>query len=193
MIVRDLEYNFEPDPQHSAGRSSGLHLGQCIQAYGVQAGLLKVTTNDSGKWLQFEKGFLWEEFFSAVWGERMASRSDNLLMSQVEMERDGIFMTPDAVDFDDQILWEFKSTTKSMAKFDQLEVHFALWLMQIKGYLYGLGMNRCNLIVLFLCGDYKPPFPHIKAKQLEFTDRELVENWAIVQNYARWIRNGGGK
>lgn len=190
MEAQDIPFDFSPDPDHAKGRSEGLHLGTVIREYGLATKQIKLASGDSSRLMNFEKGFLWEDTFSHVWGEREAekfrNRADYLV--QPELCVDGIYMTPDAVDLGSETLDEFKSTTRSMLKFDQLEAHFDLWLVQIKGYLYGLQMTRCRLIVLFLCGDYKPPFPEVRAKELVFTERELSDNWRLIQNYARRLR-----
>ncbi len=191
MIATDIPFEFSPDPDSSKGRSPGLHLGEVVREYGVATGQVKLVSEARNtKELHFAKGFLWERIFTHVWGQMEAEKYRNRenYLSQPELQVDGIFMTPDGVDLEGDCLDEFKATTRSINKFDNLEAHFDLWLVQIMGYLYGLQMTKCRLIVLFLCGDYKPPFPEVRAKQLVFTQRELDENWRLIMNYARRMR-----
>ncbi len=196
MKVDDIDYEFTLPADHGAGRSVGLHLGDIIKAYARATGQDKHWGNGSNDpRMNFEKGFIWEDVFSEIWGRRMADRGRNEAgcLVQPEYEVDGIYLTPDLVDLDTDTLDEYKCTTRSMNKFDALETFFDLWLVQIKAYLYAIGIVRCRLIVMFLCGDYKPPFPTPRAKLLTFTQRELDDNWSMVMNFARKLRRERGE
>jgi hypothetical protein len=192
MIVRNIDYDFDiSQTTNSESRSSGLHLGQVVNRYRelVEGNKRRSDPDeDSTKHLHFEKGFLWEDVFSSLWGNRMAGMVDSDRWVQQEFVQDGIYMTPDVVYPMDGFLDEYKATTRASYKFDALEEHFAPWLIQIKGYLRAAGMKRARLIVLFLCGDYRPPFPQVRAKELEFTNRELEENWDLVLRIAEDMR-----
>lgn len=61
---------------------------------------------------------------------------------------------------------------------------FDKWMTQIMAYLYHLHMTEAKLIVFFVNGNYKPPSPVVLAWDLQFTQRELNENWAALKNHA---------
>lgn len=100
----------------------------------------------------------------------------------------GIVYSPDYLFFDDHetVLGEFKCTWYSMknAPWDE---KFDKWMTQIKSYLYHLKLTKARLYVLFLNGDYKPPAPQLLAWELQFTERELWENWAMLKRHAREV------
>ncbi len=91
-----------------------------------------------------------------------------------EIEVDGVVCTPDV-----SLGIEVKSTRGSEAKFNIYEADS--WLKQIKGYCKALGKREYDLVPLFLCGDYKPPFPSLPIpSHLEFTQQEIDDNWLEV-------------
>lgn len=54
------------------------------------------------------------------------------------------------------------------------------WLRQIGGYCYAEGWIEFDLLVLYLMGNYKPPFPKLVGMKLEFTAAELIDNWQYL-------------
>ena len=92
-----------------------------------------------------------------------------------EYELDGIKCSPDAHGI------EFKTTRASIAKFNVWDMEH--WLRQIKGYCKVLELIEFDLVVLFLMGSYKPPFPTLGTPfHLIFTQQEINDNWAYMLN-----------
>jgi len=71
---------------------------------------------------------------------------------------------------------ELKTTRMSSSREDLPET----WLEYIKGGCYMRRINQYELSVLFMLGNYKPPFPQIKSFKLVFTQEELEENWTYL-------------
>ena len=99
-----------------------------------------------------------------------------------ELERDGIFLTPDGMDIADWVHEEWKATYKSM-RHDPHEYYRYWW--QIKAACYVIGTNLARLRVWFIRGDYKNSGPQWKSWEVEFTDRELEENWMAIVSHAK--------
>jgi hypothetical protein len=106
-----------------------------------------------------------------------------LFPSEEEMtiEVDGINCSPDI-----PTGIEVKSTRQSMGKFIPGEM--PQWNRQILGYCKALGKLEYDLVVLFVCGDYKPPFPSLDCWHIEATQEEVDANWAaILASRKPWI------
>lgn len=54
------------------------------------------------------------------------------------------------------------------------------WIEYIKGGCYILGIREYELSVLFMLGNYRPPFPEIKSYKLVFDEQELLANWEYL-------------
>lgn len=127
-------------------------------------------------------GFLWEHVFSAAYVESIRQRN---LVRPDEWECDGIVGSPDLIRVDDWTLIELKFRWMSSNKFDQLEKHFWLELVQIKGYCKMVGTWQAELHVFFCNGDYRPPRPRVRAVSLQFTEQEIEESWLVIKNHAK--------
>jgi hypothetical protein len=128
-------------------------------------------------------------------------------VKQVEIEVDGIPMTPDArVRGSWQGIEEIKHTYRSEAAFlraqygggpnalaEALEEYFEWFLLQIKCYCYGASIhyqrayNKARLVIYFAMGDYsrgKTPHgrPHAECYELTFSAAELAETWSMILN-----------
>lgn len=99
-------------------------------------------------------------------------------------EQDGIVYRPDMVfklpASEVEILTELKTTRKS-AKYHFMEDSLPeTWLDYMKGGCYLRKTSRYDLVILYMMGDYHPPFPDIYAETDEFTDEEIQENWQKI-------------
>lgn len=86
---------------------------------------------------------------------------------------EGIYCTPDIPSG-----IEVKSTRMSAGKFNPEDMNH--WIRQMMGYCYVLEKTEYDLVVMFVCGDYKPPFPSIKSYHFEFTTEEIIDNWNMI-------------
>ena len=92
-------------------------------------------------------------------------------------EKDGITFSPDfalRLPSEKRVRYaELKTTRMSSSK----ESFPETWLEYIMGGCYMRGINTYNLSVLYMLGNYRPPFPHLSSFILSFTDEELRDNW----------------
>jgi len=158
-------------------RSAGLHLSAIIKAL-----MKELEPERFGKpldALRAETGFAFERALEAGFKTKFPA-----IYRPMELQCDGVAMSPDGLDASDGVLEEFKCTWMS-SRDCPLDKRFVHWLWQIKGYLHALGTNRARLRVFFVNGDYKQSGPQLLTYQLDFDDRELAENWAMLVNYAK--------
>lgn len=83
---------------------------------------------------------------------------------------------------------EFKATKMSISKgIDHKK--FDKWYVQMKAYGKPLQMRYWRLMVLFVLGDWSWKPPHgdteLRAWDIEFTQKELNDNWAVLMRHAR--------
>lgn len=98
------------------------------------------------------------------------------------MEKDGIFYSPDykLKLGDTQDLYELKTTRMSSNKGDIHEFP-ETWIEYMKGGCFIQNVNEYRLVVLYMMGNWKPPFPSIKGYHFTFTDEELIDEWNRIK------------
>lgn len=104
---------------------------------------------------------------------------------------EGIYFTPDLL-IDEPItrIGEVKLTWMSSRDVPRESARafppkFDKYFTQIKGYCHGLGIPHARLYSLFVNGDYRGYTPEMLAWDIEFSARELQENWTMLMHYAR--------
>jgi hypothetical protein len=95
------------------------------------------------------------------------------LDEEISQVIDGISCTPDI-----HRGIEVKSTRQSSKYFDLHENQ--AWQIQILGYCKALGKLEYDLVVLFLMGNYSPPFPKVDCWHIATTQEEVDKNWDMV-------------
>lgn len=60
-------------------------------------------------------------------------------------------------------------------------------LRQCMTYSEPLGTRGAILLVYFVCGNWKPPYPHVRAWELDFTEDEVSENMDALATLATEI------
>lgn len=135
----------------------------------------KASTADMTNRLWAEVGFLWETTLSRSLAEHCGTRPG-------EVELDGIVGSPDGYDPDSGILYEYKSTWKSIKNAHPTQVW--KWQVQVKGYCKMLGVSTVMFHVLYIMGDYRGSGPLYRSYLITFTDREIDENWQMLKNHA---------
>jgi hypothetical protein len=143
---------------------------------------------------QFEKGYVFEQVLRLGLMARMLGRGpDDLLGHDEEIEKDGILLNPDDINLVENELEEYKASARSMRRFEEedAETNFWGWFQQIKNYCHVKRITRARLVVLWICGDYRPPFPHIRSYQVQFDKRELAEAWEATVNHKRYMESEG--
>ena len=102
-------------------------------------------------------------------------------------KQDGIVYRPDMVFYPSKVevenLVELKTTRMSAKKHWEPDHIPMTWLDYMMGGCYMRNTSRYDLIILYLMGNYAPPFPEIYCDTFEFSQEELDENWAKLQEH----------
>lgn len=179
-----------------SGRSAGLHLGEVFRdienralKQGQRLKYHQLRPEEQARMGRYvEVGFIWEMLVEWGWRHRMGARRRNRVVSQVEMEADGIIMTPDGFDpIDDLgidengVVEEYKATWRTSRRWaEDPESNFWEWLERVKCYCRVHGTRRCRFFILWVNGDYKESGPQSWVIELLFTQREIEEAWAMA-------------
>lgn len=84
------------------------------------------------------------------------------------------------------VVVEYKLTWYSTSKPCPDHEVYLPWIWQIKAYCKGMDTRFGLLIPQFINGNYKPPSPvPPKRYLLEWTPREIDENWAMIVQHAK--------
>lgn len=128
-----------------------------------------------------DMGFMWEQVFTEVFAQRERLKLDGI--HQQEMERDGIYGTPDWIAIDPWRVVDFKCTWRSSRRVPNIQEDFRTWFMQLKAYCYMVKTAHAELIVFFVNGDYLQSGPQRRRFQITFGMRELVDNWELLKRH----------
>lgn len=88
-------------------------------------------------------------------------------------EKDGITYSPDFMLKMNDTYFEIKTTRMSIDKGYLPDT----WIEYIMGGCYIRDINEYELVVLYMMGNWKPPFPKIYAETLKFNQEEILVNW----------------
>lgn len=187
-------------------RSSGLHLSHIYGDLNRALGKQKENGFNEEDLDEFAQiGFLWERILEHYLAELTALSDPGRFMRLGELRSaEGVVMTPDYLDLDflgngscELGLEEWKVTWRSVRQAENLEQNHWKWLVQIKGYCRELGTRRARLRALYLVGNWRDRIvPTPKCWEMEFTPRELEDNWEMLMGHARrkgWLINAKPK
>lgn len=94
------------------------------------------------------------------------------------IRKDGIIYSPDMIL--SSRLNEIKTTRKS-AKYHYLDDNLPVtWVDYMMGGCYMTDTSEYDLIILYMMGDFSPPFPQIYAETERFDKEELEANWQKI-------------
>ena len=124
-------------------------------------------------------GFVWEEVMSGALA-RMA-RGRRKYLHQMEVVFREVILTIDTFDLEKWRVHEYKFTEMS-SRHSILDHRFWHWWVQIKAYCLATGTKEAELWVYFARGDYKGKRREAKRWVAEFSERELEENWMMLEN-----------
>jgi len=172
--IESLAFDASPE------RTPGLHLSTILKSISVELDPKRFNTGKPMDMKKIESGFTFERVLEIAFQSRREG-----IFRPGEIEKDGILMSPDGIDPEDWRLEEFKCTW--MSDFDAPgHQKFAHWFWQMRGYCYALETTRARLRALFVNGSYREGYsPTYHVWDIEFSERELIENWAMVMNHAR--------
>ena len=103
-------------------------------------------------------------------------------MSAPVYEQDGIIYRPDMSFSPASVeqLYELKTTRKSSKNHYNDDALPITWLTYMMGGCKMRGVRQYHLVVLYMMGNYAPPFPQIMADTITFTDEEIESNWQMI-------------
>lgn len=196
------ERTFRTPPERP--RSPGVHVQSVNRALGIAAGRLSDSDDDSFPFermtdevypLMMALGVGWEELRASMYPE------ERLIWQPGELERDGIYGTPDGLILNQQPLvggcydvgwdpyepedWECKQTTKKVQSIKECW----LYLKQGLSYYAMGGPRRTRYEICWVLGDYSKPYQPIATSTLvEFTEQEREAWWKIVVEAAKKVK-----
>lgn len=178
----DIDHLVSKGRSSSSQRSSGVHLSGVIKYVLTTAGLLDADDLTDIMPLRMAVGMAWEAFAVGLW--------PHLIWQPGEQCRDGIYGSPDGItyseDGDCAQLEEFKATWKSRLERSEAKgvrppdrkiTEQRMWMLQIAGYCWMMGLTRARLHVLWINGDYRGSGPQYFTYLLEFSEEELERTW----------------
>lgn len=132
--------------------------------------------------LMLALGLAWER-----WLEQAIRAAGIVVVRPGElMTPEGIAYSPDGIIENGQMrLLEYKLTWMSSRE-DIQSPKFGKYFTQMKLYCHHLETTLGRLYVLHVNGDYKPPAPILNTYDIEFSRRELANEWQMVQNHGRY-------
>ncbi len=164
----------------SVPRSPGVHVQAVNKALGVAAGKLSDGDADDFPFVRFSDtvyplmpalGVAWEELRASMYAEH------ELVWQPYELERDGIYGTPDGLMFDPERIWECKQTTKRV----QSIATCWMYLKQSLAYCAMSGLRSVQFDICWVLGDYSRPYQPVATTSLvEFEEREIESWWAVI-------------
>lgn len=180
--AQPLSYDFEAElrrlqQQRVSTRTPGRHLSEILHRLVKRIDPKRFSDKDPDYAL-FQGGFIWEDISSMVLGKQLGA-------PQIEVERDGILMTPDDFDADRWRVIETKDT-KISAKNPIRSAKFWHWHVQIGCYCGFYETLEAELLVRFVNGSYElggGRFGKTVGRKwlLTYTPRELRDYWTMVK------------
>lgn len=192
MRITPVPHGLEDLIGNSGPRSGGLHMSAI---YGDLYSDLEPDRYIRGSVpdpLRLEAGLAFESFLEEALKARLvnAQRPDELVFD--EDGRAPILYNPDLIIFNGCTrVGEIKLTwlsTKDVprTKSNNFPPKFDKYFTQMMSYCYCLDTPYARLIMFAVNGNYKPQSPELLAWDVEFSKRELKENWSMLMNHARF-------
>lgn len=170
-------------------RSKGLHLSEIYGDLYQDLEPNRYKRDSPMDLLRLEAGLSMEAILEEGLKRRLAERPGEFVSDE------GIIISPDLIIFNGSTrLGEMKLTWLSSRAVPRgfancLPPQFDKWFCQMKGYCHVLRIREARLYAFFVNGDYdrKKAFsPELLCWDIEFTQREVDENWAGLINHARY-------
>jgi hypothetical protein len=162
-------------------RSEGIHVSSIINQLCIDQGVFKDDRSmDRG---QAELGCALEYAIT----RRLELTHPDRYVSVGEIEKDGIFGTPDLIDCVDGWDNEIKLTWMSSNHKPDSDKFWRYWA-QVKAYSYMMGLDRGKLRVCHIMGDYRGCKTAYREWGQKFSRQELLENWITLLSKAETMR-----
>lgn len=184
-------------PPDTLVRSPGCHVSDIIKRVLVKLDPKRYgkdqQADDTENWQ--ETGFIWEDILGRAIATR-GEQGDRWRPGEVTL--DHVAGSPDSIESgvqDDDppfVVGEYKATWKSCRDIDTptpgaglIDSKFIGYLIQLQAYCHMIQTTRARLYILFMNGDYQRYVPQMRCYQIDFTPRELQEQWRSLLNTAK--------
>jgi hypothetical protein len=190
VIIVPVKHGLEGVVGVSVGhRSPGLHMSNIYNDLYQDLEPKRFTRGTLPDPLRLEAGLAFEDMLEEGLKRRLCGERPPEMVTE-----EGIFYSPDLIIFNGHTrLGEIKLTWMSSKEVPREAANgfppkFDKYFTQMKAYCHHLDLGHARLLAFFVNGDYRPPKPELLAWDIEFTPRELRENWQMLLNHARHKR-----
>lgn len=166
-----------PDLLPMQGRSEGVHISDIIKDLCVRLGHYSDEIELTSTWAQL--GCALEDTVATRYERHFPDRYER----PGELERDGLFGTPDLLDLEDGAIEEIKLSWMSAAHLPTSDKFWRYWV-QVKAYCHMWGTPLCRLHVCHINGEYKQAGPIYRVWERTWTEQELERNWTMLLKHA---------
>lgn len=163
-------------------RSPGLHISDVYNSL-YQKLEPKRFTGDTPDPLRLELGLALEQILEEGLKHRLAERPGEFITTLAGRP---VAYSPDLFLFNHLFrIGEIKLTYMSNRQ-GITHPKFDKWFTQMKAYCHATETPYARLYACFVNGDYRPPFqPSLKAWDIEFTKRELMDEWMMLAQHVK--------
>jgi hypothetical protein len=170
----------------TAPRTAGLHMSDLYNSLYQELEPKRYVKGSAPDKLRMEAGLALEEVLEEGLKRRLGERPGEFVTKD-----EGIIFTPDLIIYETVTrLGEIKLTwmsSRDVPRVSATAFHpkFAKYLTQMKCYGHHLELPQQRLLAFFVNGDYRPPRPELLAWDIEFTAREMRDEWTMVKNHGK--------
>jgi hypothetical protein len=154
-----------------------LHVGAIVKDLAIQYGYLKGDMEMSVTWAQL--GCALEHAIA----HRYSLHEPDRYVQIGELEKDGIYGTPDLIDIIDGCIPEEIKAAWMSSNRKPGSQEFWRYEAQLMSYCYMIGSPIGRLRVCHVNGDWKGTGPTAPKYEYKFTRQELLENWARIKSH----------
>ena len=187
MIITPCSHGLEGIGVSTGYRSPGLHMSTIYNSLYQELEPKRFIKGSTPDPLRLEAGLAFESLLEEGIKQRLCGERMGEFITA-----EGIVYSPDLILFNSaptERLGEIKLTWLSSKDVPREPANgfppkFDKYFTQMKAYCYHLETCYARLITFFVNGTYRPPQPELLAWDVEFTKRELAENWQMLLNHA---------
>lgn len=173
MPKREILLRSGPMPAaRDDSRPRGLHLSALVRAAMREAGLSPVEWPEEKRLLAMQIGLAWEDWYGP--------KIEGAIYHPGSLLHDDVWFSPDALDLENRILHEIKTTSRRPRNPSESPFRNLYWNLQVQGYLWCLGEGewmRARIHVLYVG---QPPAPELEVWEAEFEPFELCRTWKNI-------------
>jgi hypothetical protein len=182
MKVTPIAHGLNLIAQPHSTRSAGLHVSDLYNGLYQELEPTRFVAGSQPNVIKMAMGLAWEQYLET-----------QLISQGVQAERPGEFITPEGIAFSPDLLLINGHTRVGEIKLSYMSNRegiespkFSKWLVQAKAYCHNLQIPKARFYVLYVNGNYRDnKNPDMHALDIDFSSRELKENWTMLTNFGR--------